>query len=225
MLHAFVKFAGTAADEMSVFGELLPSEQGPRFINHVCYFGDLRTGNNSLKPLRAPRKPQEDSVKAMSYLEAQAGGFLPAPLAHFQTNLFLPELSGGAVASITTAINDAPRQFRVLIVPFYGAITRVAATDMAFALRQPGFEVDMLGAWSAPAEKPSAVRWVTVLRDNLQPFARGVYVNQTSVTSDELVRAAYGSNYARLVDIKKKYDPKNVLRINQNIKPETPSNN
>jgi len=54
----------------------------------------------------------------------------------------------------------------------------------------------------------------------LKPFARGVYVNQLGETSEELVRAGYGSNYARLVEIKKKYDPRNVLRLNQNIKPD-----
>jgi FAD/FMN-containing dehydrogenase len=78
--------------------------------------------------------------------------------------------------------------------------------------------------WSAPAEKANAVQWVKALRDNLQPFAHGAYVNQLGETSEELVRAAYGSNYARLVEMKKKYDPKNVLWLNQNIKPDTPSN-
>ena len=63
------------------------------------------------------------------------------------------------------------------------------------------------------------VRWVQATRDNLQPFAHGVYVNQLGDTSDQLVRSAYGPNYARLVEIKKKYDPKNVLRLNQNIRP------
>jgi FAD/FMN-containing dehydrogenase len=63
------------------------------------------------------------------------------------------------------------------------------------------------------------------LRDKLQPFAHGVYVNQLGEMSEALVRAAYGPNYARLVEIKKKYDPKNVLRLNQNIKPDSPSNN
>jgi FAD/FMN-containing dehydrogenase len=109
-------------------------------------------------------------------------------------------------------------------VPFFGAITRVATSDMAFALRQPGYAVDLAANWSAPAEKPNAVQWVKALRDNLKPFAHGVYVNQLGETSEELVRAAYGSNYARLVEMKKKYDPKNVLRLNQNIKPDTPSN-
>ena len=107
----------------------------------------------------------------------------------------------------------------MFIVPLYGAITRVASSDMAFALRQPGYEVDIVCRWSSPAEKASAVQWVKALRDQLQPFAHGVYVNQLGETSEELVRTAYGPNYARLVEIKKKYDPTNVLWLNQNIKP------
>ena len=95
----------------------------------------------------------------------------------------------------------------------------------AYPLRQRGYELDIMGRWSAPEEKASAVRWVKALRDNLRSFAHGVYVNQLGETSEELVRAAYGSNYVRLVEIKKKYDPKNVLRLNQNIKPDTPSTN
>jgi hypothetical protein len=80
--------------------------------------------------------------------------------------------------------------------------------------------VDITGLWSSPAEKESAVRWVKSLRDNLQPFAHGVYVNQLGETSEALVKASYGPNYARLVEIKKKYDPQNVLRLNQNIQPD-----
>jgi hypothetical protein len=90
---------------------------------------------------------------------------------------------------------------------------------MAFALRQPGYELDIVGTWSTPAEKASAVSWVLATRDNLQPFAHAVYVNQLGETSDQLVKAAYGPNYARLVEVKRKYDPTNVLRLNQNIRP------
>jgi hypothetical protein len=155
----------------------------------------------------------------MSYLESQTAGFTPSPFAHFQTNLFLPTLSEPAVEAIITAINNAPAQFRVLIVPLYGAVSRVSVNDMAFALRQPGFEVDMLSTWNSPAERAGAVQWVTGLRDKLQPFARGTYVNQLGETSAQLVRDAYGPNYRRLAEIKKKYDPSNVLRLNQNVTP------
>jgi hypothetical protein len=222
LLQAFVKFLAGAPDEMDAFAQLLPSEQG-RLKVDVCYCGDPRMGNDFLRPLRA-FKPQDDSVKIMSYLEAQAaGGFLAAPVAHFQTNLLLRELGGAAIAAITTAINDARATCKVIIVPLRGAITRVSMTDTAFALREPGYEIDMAGVWNTPAVKPEVVRWVQATRDNLQPFAHGVYVNQLGDTSDQLVRSGYGPNYARLLEIKKKYDPNNVLRLNQNIKPDSAS--
>jgi hypothetical protein len=224
LLQAFVKFLAGAPDEMDAFAQLLPSEQGRRLKVDVCYCGDARMGNDLLQPLRA-FKPQDDGVKIISYLEAQAaGGFLAAPVAHFQTNLLLRELSGAAIAAITTAINDAPATCKVIIVPLRGAISRVSMTDTAFALREPGYEIDIAGVWNTPTVKAEVVRWVQAARDSLQPFAHGVYVNQLGDTSDQLVRSGYGPNYARLVEIKKKYDPNNVLRLNQNIKPNSASN-
>jgi FAD/FMN-containing dehydrogenase len=218
LLQAFVKLVSAAPDDMSVVGGVLPSEQGTRFQLQFFHSGDLRQGNELLRPSRA-LKPQEDNVGVKSYLEAQTAGFLRAPVAHFQTDLFLPELSAAAIAVIAAATEHAPPTHRVFIVPLYGAISRVGISDTAFFLRQPGYEVDITALWSAPAEKVAAVQWVKALRDNLQPFAHGVYVNQLGETSDALVRAAYGPNYARLAEIKKKYDPKNVLRLNQNIPP------
>jgi hypothetical protein len=225
LLEAFGKFVAGAPDEMDAFAQLLPFEQGRRLKVDVCYCGDPRMGNDLLRPLRA-FKPQDDSVKVMSYLEAQAaGGFLAAPVAHFQTNLLLRELSGAAIAAITTAINDAPATCKVIIVTLRGAVSRISMTDTAFALREPGYEIDIAGVWNTLTVKAEVLRWVLATRDNLQPFSHGVYVNQLGDTSDQLVRSGYGPNYARLVAIKKKYDPNNVLRLNQNIKPESASNN
>ncbi|HUD68099.1 MAG TPA: FAD-binding oxidoreductase [Candidatus Sulfotelmatobacter sp.] len=218
-LETFVKFLAESPDEMDAYAQLLPSERGPRLKIDVCYCGDPRMGKDMVRPLRA-LKSQDDSVKVMSYLEAQAaGGFLLAPVAHFQTNLILRELSVPAIAAITTAINDAPARCKIIIVPLRGAVSRVNLSHMAFALRKPGYEIDMAGVWSAPAEKEEVVRWVNAARDTLLPFSHGVYVNQLGDTSDQLVRSAYGPNYGRLMELKKKYDPNNVLRLNQNIKP------
>jgi hypothetical protein len=219
MLQTFVKLVATVPDESNVLCGVLPSGQGARFQLQFFYCGDPHRGNELLKPLRA-LKPQEDNISVKSYLESQTAGFLRAAVAHFQTNLFLPELSAPAIAAIAAATEHASPTNRVFIVPLYGAISRVGITDTAFPLRRPGYEVDITGLWSTPAEKESAVQWVKSLRDNLQPFAHGVYSNQLGETSDALVKASYGTNYARLVEIKKKYDPRNVLRLNQNIKPD-----
>lgn len=219
LLHVFVKFLTAAPDEMDAIVQLLPSKQEAQLRIDLCYCGDPQTGTDLVRPLRA-LKPHDDTVRAMSYLEAQsAGGFLLAPVAHFQTNLFLPEFGVAATKAVTTAINQAPTKCKLIIVPLRGAISRVDLSDSAFALRQPGYEIDITGLWSSSAEKAEAVRWVKATRDSLQLFARGVYVNQLGDTSDQLVRSAYGLNYPRLVELKKKYDPDNVLRLNQNIKP------
>lgn len=220
LLQALNTFLAGATDELDAFAQLVPSERGARLRIDVCYCGaEMHMANDLVRPLRA-LKPEDDRVKAMSYLEAQAaGGFLLAPVAHFQTNLILPELNEAAIQAITTAINNAPATCKVIIVPLRGAVSRVAVSETAFALRQPGFEVDITGTWSTRSQKTDAVRWVEATRDALRPFARGVYVNQLGDSSDELVRRAYGPNYLRLVEIKKKYDPNNVLRRNQNINP------
>lgn len=220
LLQALNTFLAGATDELDAFAQLVPSERGARLKIDVCYCGaELQMASDLVRPLRA-LKPEDDRVKAMSYLDAQAaGGFLLAPVAHFQTNVILPELNEAAIQEITTAINNAPATCKVIIVPLRGAVSRVAVSETAFALRQPGFEVDITGTWSTRSQKTDAVRWVEATRDALRPFARGVYVNQLGDSSDELVRRAYGPNYLRLVEIKKKYDPNNVLRRNQNINP------
>jgi FAD/FMN-containing dehydrogenase len=105
------------------------------------------------------------------------------------------------------------------MVPIYGAVTRVGLSDTAYPLRHTGCELDIMARWDAASDKDAAVQWVKSLRDKLRPIAQGAYVNQLGETSEDLVRQAYGANYARLVAIKKKYDPKNVLRSNQNIRP------
>lgn len=152
LLQAFVKFVEAEPDEMDVLAQLLPSERGPRCKMDVCYCGDPRTGNDLLRPLRG-LKPQDDSVKIMPYLEAQAAaGFLQAPVAHFQTDLFLRELDGPAIAAIATAINNAPATCKVIIISLRGAVSRVRVSDTAFALRQPGYEVDIAGV--LPQRRP-----------------------------------------------------------------------
>jgi hypothetical protein len=218
LLHSFVQFVETAPDEMNVVGIVLPSKQGRRFLVLVCHCGDPHHGDDLLKPLRA-LNPQDDKIRIASYLQTNATINPAAPGAHFQTDLLLPELGPAAIEAITTATNDDAPDARVFIVPIYGAVTRVGVTDTAFPLRQRGYELDIMGRWDVPADQQRAVQWVKALRDHLQPLSQGAYVNQLGETSDSLVRVAYGPNYTRLGKIKKKFDPANVLRSNQNIRP------
>jgi hypothetical protein len=221
LLHTYQKFTATAPDDIMLVAMIVSSKQGPIFRIRFRYCGASSVGNQLLRSLREPIKPQEDTVQMMSYLEAQATEFPqpPKPLPYFETSLFLPELHEPAVAAITTAIQDAPQRMRVMMWHMHGAVTRVPIADMAFPLRKSGHALQLRGDWDKPAEQASARQWTIALRAALDPFSRGIYVNHLSEPSDNYIRAAYGPNYGRLAEIKKKYDPTNVLGLNPNIKP------
>ena len=218
LLQSFARFVAAAPDEMNVVGQVVATEKGPRFQMLVCHCGESRQGNELLKPLRA-LAPLEDTIRIQPYLQANATINPASAAAHFQTNLVMPALTDAVISMITSASRHAPPNTRVFMVPLYGAIARVGLSDTAFPLRKPCCELDIMGRWSDPEDRSRAVEWVTGLRDSLQPFSQGVYVNQLGDTSDELVHAAYGSNFARLAAIKRKYDPANVFQLNQNIRP------
>lgn len=101
----------------------------------------------------------------------------------------------------------------------HGAVARVPIGDMAFPLRESGYVLQLRGDWDAPGEEASARKWTKALRAVLDPFSRGMYVNHLSEPIDNYIKVAYGRNYERLAEIKKKCDPTNLLALNPNIKP------
>jgi hypothetical protein len=218
LLRGFRRFVSAAPDELNVIAQVLPSERGAQFRVLVCHCGDPRRGHELLQPLRA-LGPSHEDLRVTTYLETNATINPAAPAAYFQTNLFLRDLSEAAIETIVAAASDAPSGTRIFMVPFYGAITRVRVADTAFALRSRGYELDLMGRWDDLAAERASVNWVSVLRDKLRMFASGTYVNQLGETSEELVRLAYGANYARLRAVKTRYDPANLLRSNQNVTP------
>jgi FAD/FMN-containing dehydrogenase len=83
--------------------------------------------------------------------------------------------------------------------------------------------MNFMGDWRDPRETPQHIAWVREAWSRLAPHSTGAvylnYVGQEERDADSLVRSAFGSNYDRLAQIKRKYDPTNLLRLNQNIKP------
>jgi FAD binding domain-containing protein/berberine-like enzyme len=221
LLRMYQQFTAKAPDEVMVVAMMVSSKQGPRFVIRFRYCGAPSLGNQLLGSLRAPIKPEEDTVKVMSYLEAQTTEFPqpPKPLPYLETSLFLPELNETAITAITTAIQDAPQRMRVMMWHMHGAVTRVPVANTAFPIRESGHVVQLRGDWDAPGEQARGRQWTKLLRATLDPFSRGIYVNHLSEPSDDFIKAAYRQNYGRLKEIKRKYDPTNVLALNPNIKP------
>jgi len=102
-----------------------------------------------------------------------------------------------------------------------GAVARVDPEETAFTSRQPEYNLLILGMGDDPGSDAAIKKWARDLRTAVEPFSTGgVYVNYMDRDDSDRIGEAYGStHYARLVELKRKYDPGNVFRLNQNIAP------
>ena len=108
----------------------------------------------------------------------------------------------------------------MLIEQLGGAVCRVGKEETAFNHRASPYDLVIMPMWSDPAESERHIRWADELWSAMQPFCSGgVYVNYLGNEGEARVKAAYGTNYERLVMLKNTYDPMNLFRLNQNIKP------
>lgn len=102
-----------------------------------------------------------------------------------------------------------------------GAASRVSSDQTAFSHRETPYIVNVIGLWKEQHEDDAVIDWVRAAWNSLQPFSTGAtYVNFMSSEAEDQVKATYGAEkYAKLSALKRKYDPNNLFRINQNIKP------
>ncbi len=103
----------------------------------------------------------------------------------------------------------------------HGQVTRVAVSDAAFPHREPGYNLIMTSVWTDAVTDDQNTTWTRDTFAAMQPhLAARRYVNYLDTDdTGEIVRSAYGPNHARLSDIKRRYDPDNVFRLNANIEP------
>src|SRR4029453_16562312 len=110
----------------------------------------------------------------------------------------------------------------VMLEHYHGAYARTSATATAYSHRRPTYDVVIISNWIDPADNARNIEWTRSLFAAVQPqVSPGAYVNFLDADEGtERVRAAYGDNHARLVALKRKYDPTNFFRMNQNIRPD-----
>jgi hypothetical protein len=135
---------------------------------------------------------------------------------------FLATLSDEYVRTGLAAVADAPGDGCTITLWLQGgAIGRVADDAMAFTGRLAPFWLGVEAAWEDPALDDDHIVWGRATMEALQPFtAAGHYVNDVVESGDDVVRSIYGpAKYERLVGLKRTYDPENVFRLNQNVRP------
>jgi hypothetical protein len=108
----------------------------------------------------------------------------------------------------------------ITIQLYGGAVSRVGDADTAFAQRQAEYNVAIEAKWTDPAESRKHIGWTRAFSEALKPYSSNAYLlNFLGNEGRDLVRAAFGSNYTQLAELKAKYDPTNFFSLNQNVQP------
>ncbi len=189
----------------------------------ACWSGPLDQGEAALKPLMDAAPVVAHHVGPAPYpaLNSAFDPLLPPGLQHYWKANFVDELSDGLIdAHLEHGPNVPVVQSTMHIYPINGAVHEVNADATAFGNRDANFSTVIAGMWPEPMDNEANIKWVRDYYAATAPFSReGGYVNFQSADDADRAEKNYGPTYSRLAEIKKKYDPANLFRMNQNIPP------
>ena len=224
VLRFYRDFSGAAPDEVSTDAVFLTTPEGQRLLAiSACYIGSVEEGERALRPLRAFGPPVQDLIAPVAYTALQASAdplFVPGRRYYWKAQ-FLQQISDAAIDALTDgfALATSPLSIAVL-QQVGGAISRVDEGATPYGNRNAAYDCFPAAIWENPVEDERHIAWAREFWAAMRPFGTGgVYVNNLGEEGEERVRAAYGTNYARLAALKAKYDPDNLFRLNQNIRP------
>jgi len=225
MYHQFTK---ACSDELTAFCGLVHAPDGSGMqlcAIPLCHSGEPAQAEAELAPLRQFGPPILDLVQPMPYpaVNSMLDAGFPKGAFNYWKSAFFTELTDAAVQTLIDAFEAVPSIMSgVVIEHFHGAVCRIDPTATAFPFRDPGYNLVLTGQWSDPAETDVNLAWVRDTFTALEPYtAPKVYVNYLADDERERVVNAYGPNLERLVDIKRRFDPENLFRLNENIDAST----
>jgi len=191
----------------------------------TCFNGPEAEGRKALAPfLEALPAPALDWTGMMPYpaLQSMFDGLYPKGLQWYWKGDFVDALPDGAIDAHIAQAAQTPSELSLMhLYPIDGAVHRVGKADTAWSARDARWSMVIAGIDPSPDNAGSVTRWAKAYWDAVHPFnPGGGYTNFMMADEGEArVKAAYGDNYARLAAIKAKYDPANLFRVNQNIRP------
>jgi FAD/FMN-containing dehydrogenase len=195
----------------------------PFLIFVACWAGPVDQGEAALAPFREAAPVVAEMVGAMPYpaINSAFDALVPAGLQHYWKANFVKELTDEAIAAHLEHGPNVPAvNSTVHIYPIDGAVQDVSSDATAFAYRDANFATVIAGMWPDPADNDANIAWVRGFYEATAPLSEeGGYINFMAADDQDRIRVNYRGNYDRLVEIKRKYDPDNILRVNQNIQP------
>jgi FAD/FMN-containing dehydrogenase len=236
VLPVWREFMESAPDEISssaLFWGVPPDEHFPAdlhgktiLVTAAVHCGDPAEGEKAIAPLRTLAEPVLDLSGHMPYTMLQSGfdAFFPKGWFYYWKSLYLNDLSAESMEEIIQLALTKPTP-NALIALWHlkgGAASRVAADATAFGRRDRPYLLSLDTTWTDREDTERCIAWTRNAWSSMQRFGPGgVYLNFAGFgeEKEELVRSSYGENYDRLVELKSMYDPDNLFRMNQNIKP------
>jgi FAD/FMN-containing dehydrogenase len=208
-------------------GEPFPKEHwGKRVCALIsCYNGPVEAGEKAMAPIRKELPaPLLDWCQPMPFpvLQGMFDPLLPKGMQWYWKGAYVNELSDRAIDTLVEHSVAAPSDLSLVhLYPIDGAVHRVAKDATAWGTRNATWSMVIAAIDPDPAKAAALKSWGRSYWEAMNPYTTGAgYVNfMMDDEGDARIRATYGSNYARLSMVKRKYDPNNVFRVNQNIKP------
>ena len=190
----------------------------------VGYIGSIAEGEALVAPVRRFGSPLADTIGPMSYVQLNTmldGAFPYGGVQRYWKSSFLKQLADDVLDILVDRATTMPSQMSMVgFFHVHGAACRVDRNETAFGLRDDQWDYDIISQWLDRGESARHIQWTREFWTAVEPFATGaVYVNHLDAEEATRIRAAYSENYGRLVALKNKYDPTNLFRLNQNVKP------
>ncbi len=233
VMRWYRKFMVEAPEDLSGFFAFLkvpPVEPYPAALHGQtvcavvwCYTGDLDHADAAFQPVREFGPPLLHGVQPMPFpaLQGAFDALYPPGLQWYWRADFVNELPDAAIAEHERFAARLPTLHSTMhLYPINGAANRVSDADTPFSYRQAQWAEVIIGVSPDPKEAPAVTAWCKDYWDAVHPYsAGGAYVNMMMDEGEDRIRAAYRGNYERLLAIKRQFDPGNLFRVNQNIRP------
>jgi FAD/FMN-containing dehydrogenase len=189
----------------------------------MCYCGDIKEGEVAAARLRGIGQPIADVVGPTDFTSWQQAFdplLTPGARNYWKSHDFI-ELADTAVDVLVEAVGKLPGpECEVFVGHVGGAAGRIAVDATAFPQRNSHFVMNVHARWREASMDQSCIDWARSLYEAAKPYAAGTaYINFMPQDESERVEMAYGGNYGRLAEVKQRYDPMNLFRMNQNIRP------
>jgi hypothetical protein len=233
VLRSYRNFIKTAPEDVSGFFAFLVIPPVPLFPEHLhlktvcgvvwCCTGSAESVEAALKPIRQVGNPLLDAVGPAPFPAVQSlfdPLFVPGLQWYWRADNFTA-LSEEAIALHVKHGSKIPTMLSTMhLYPLNGASQRIAQEDTAYSFREALFAEVIVGVDADPTNNETISAWCKNYWEALHPYSSGgAYVNFMMEEGQDRVRSTYRGNYQRLVSVKKKYDPNNFFRVNQNIRP------